>query len=151
MMLLRTILDNWAAMAFIRNLNENDLEATRRLTNCLWEFSDKTWNDVYHRYIMKLRIEEDISTLPVLGNRETKRYIHWPKMIWKQEDLRHRDSKVYYKPYLGLLRQENNWRHRINHKYRGPKRRNNVVPHRARRIRSTKNQLLSPLAKTSWL
>ncbi|XP_070015783.1 uncharacterized protein [Nicotiana sylvestris] len=58
-MTLPRVPDNWAAMDFASNLNEKRLEATRRLKESLREFPATTRNDVYNRYITKLRIEED--------------------------------------------------------------------------------------------
>ncbi|XP_070004470.1 uncharacterized protein [Nicotiana sylvestris] len=58
-MTLPRVPDNWAAIAFTSNLNEKSSEATRRLKESLREFPATTWNDVYNRYSMKLRIEED--------------------------------------------------------------------------------------------
>lgn len=62
-MLLHKVEDSCAVMALTRNLNPNSLEASRRLKESLREFFTKTCNDVYHRYNMKLYIEEDISVL----------------------------------------------------------------------------------------
>lgn len=42
--------DNWATIAFARNLNERISEATRRLKESLQEFPATTWNDIYKRY-----------------------------------------------------------------------------------------------------
>ncbi|XP_070004240.1 uncharacterized protein [Nicotiana sylvestris] len=58
-MTLPRVPDNWAAMAFISNLNEKSSETTRLLKESLREFPATTWNDVYNRYSTKLRIEED--------------------------------------------------------------------------------------------
>ncbi|XP_009799462.2 uncharacterized protein [Nicotiana sylvestris] len=59
-MTLPRVPNNWAAIAFISNLNEKSSEATRRLKESFREFPATTWNDVYNRYSTKLRIEEDI-------------------------------------------------------------------------------------------
>nr|XP_009591158.1 uncharacterized protein LOC104088220 [Nicotiana tomentosiformis] len=59
-MLLPRVPDNWAAKAFAGNLNEKSSEATRKLKESLRKFPATTWNDVYNRYNIKLRIEEDI-------------------------------------------------------------------------------------------
>ncbi|XP_070028709.1 uncharacterized protein [Nicotiana sylvestris] len=61
-MMLPCVPDNWAAMAFASNLNEKSSESMRRLKECLREFPATTWNNVYNRYITKLRIEEDTIT-----------------------------------------------------------------------------------------
>lgn len=58
-MVLPLMLDNWAAIGFTRNLNENILKATRMLKESLCEYPPTTWNDVYNRYSTKFRIEED--------------------------------------------------------------------------------------------
>ncbi|XP_070026103.1 uncharacterized protein [Nicotiana sylvestris] len=59
-MMLPRVLDNWVAIAFTSNLNEKSSEAMRQLKESLREFPATTWNDVYNKYSVKLRIEEDI-------------------------------------------------------------------------------------------
>ncbi|XP_075106771.1 uncharacterized protein LOC142179794 [Nicotiana tabacum] len=59
-MLLPRVPDNWAAMAFAKNLNEKSSESMKRLKERLREFPATTWNDIYNRYSTKLWIEEDI-------------------------------------------------------------------------------------------
>lgn len=45
--LLPTMPNNWPAIAFTRNLNENSSKSIRKLKDSLREFLPKTWNDVY--------------------------------------------------------------------------------------------------------
>lgn len=73
-MLVPEVEDNWKDMAFTRNLNLKSSEVSRGLKERLGEFSVKTWNEVYHRYSMKLIIEEGILVLPGFEVRDTTKY-----------------------------------------------------------------------------
>ncbi|XP_070003928.1 uncharacterized protein [Nicotiana sylvestris] len=84
--------DNWAAMAFASNLNEKNSEVMRRLKVSLREFPATTWNDVYNRYIMKLRIEED--TISRSQKEE--------KVSLRRAETEKRSDKNRYEPYIGL-------------------------------------------------
>ncbi|XP_070008653.1 uncharacterized protein [Nicotiana sylvestris] len=97
---------HWAAIAFTSNLNEKSSEATRRLKECLREFSATTWNDVYNRYSTKLRIEEDI--VPRSQKEEN--------ICPRRAETDKRSGKNRYEPYMGpagkdSLSKQDNQRH----------------------------------------
>ncbi|XP_019227224.1 PREDICTED: uncharacterized protein LOC109208554 [Nicotiana attenuata] len=90
-MMLPRVPDNWAAMAFARNLNVKSSEATWRLKEILREFPATTWNDVYNRYSTKLQIEEDTVAQPRVDERVGSR----------RSKSERRTRKNRYKPYMG--------------------------------------------------
>nr|XP_016505793.1 PREDICTED: uncharacterized protein LOC107823617 [Nicotiana tabacum] len=90
-MMLPHVHDNWVVMAFTSNLNEKSLEAMRRLKESRREFPTTTWNDVYNRYSMKLRIEEDI----IPQSRKDER------VSSRRAETKKRSSKNRYEPYIG--------------------------------------------------
>nr|XP_016484249.1 PREDICTED: uncharacterized protein LOC107804828 [Nicotiana tabacum] len=90
-MMLPRVPDNWAAMAFASNLNEKSSEATRRLKESLREFPVTTWNDIYNKYIMNLRIEEDTISRSQKEERVSSRRAETEK----------RSDKNRYEPYMG--------------------------------------------------
>nr|XP_016474439.1 PREDICTED: uncharacterized protein LOC107796208 [Nicotiana tabacum] len=90
-MLLPRVPDNWAAMAFASNLNEKSSEATMRLKESLREFPATIWNDVYNRYITKLRIEEDIVAQSRVEEKTGSR----------RSECEKRSGKNRYEPYMG--------------------------------------------------
>lgn len=92
--LLSEVEDNLATMEFTRNLNPDNLEASRRLKESLREFLAKIWNYVYHWCNTKLRIEEDISILP-----DSKQEIPTNMIADREELAGKRDPRIWHGPY----------------------------------------------------
>lgn len=118
-------------MAFTRNLNPNSFEALKELRESLWEFTAKTWNDVYQKYNTKLRIKDDILAFPGFDRREMTKYNHQSKVAGRRDEPIHRDSKVRCNPYSRPIHLDSDRRPRPVREDRNSGWRNDIAPHQA--------------------